>query len=90
MIDGIGLPTVGLGSGWAGLLLVAVLVFRGTLVPRRTLDDVLHDRDEWRAESRIKDTQLSEKDVQLRAVGEVGELSKQILTALARNAKEES
>lgn len=78
-IDGIGLPQVGLGSGWALVAVVVVLIYRGALVPRKTHDDVVHDRDEWRAESRIKDaqisekdTQLSEKDTQLGHLGEVG------------------
>jgi len=33
-----------------------VLIFRGAMVPRRTYDDMVHDRDEWRAAHRISET----------------------------------
>ncbi|WP_243061125.1 hypothetical protein [Nocardioides sp. SR21] len=88
VIDGIGLPQVGLGSGWAVMVLMMVFIMRGTLVPRRTLEDALHDRDEWRAESRIKDAQLAEKDEQLRHMGEVGRTVDQIMRALPGTASE--
>lgn len=77
---------IGAGAGWPLVGLFAWLIFKGHLVPRTTHDDALHDRDEWRAESRIKDAQIDEKDTQLRAVAEVGELSKSILMAV-RNAQ---
>ena len=36
-------------GGAVGLLaIVALMVFRGLLVPRRTYDDLLRDRDYWR------------------------------------------
>lgn len=57
MIEGLPLSTltpIGL------LVLVAVFPYlqmaRGKLVPRSTLDDVIHDRDEWRASHRISET----------------------------------
>lgn len=90
MIDGIGLPQVGLGSGWAGLLVVVIFIIRGALVPRRSLEDVIHDRDEWRAESRIKDAQIAEKNEQLRHMGEVGRTVEAILGALQKNATKEA
>lgn len=90
MIDGIGIPQVGLGTGWALLAVVVIFIMRGSLVPRRALDDVIHDRDEWRAESRIKDAQIAEKDGQLRHMGEVGELQKRILGAIQANASKGS
>lgn len=74
------------GSGWTLASLFLWLFFTGRAVPRSTMDDVIHDRDEWRSESRLKDAQIAEKDTQLRALSEVGELSKSILLAV-RNAQ---
>lgn len=39
-----------------------------------------HDRDEWRAESRIKDTVIADQGEQLRHAAEVGELMKAMVT----------
>lgn len=79
MIDGIPLEQVGIGSGWALAFLFVVLVYRGNLVPRRTYDDKVHEANEWRTESRIKDQQMvkkdeqiAEKDKQLRHLSQVG------------------
>ncbi|WKN47159.1 hypothetical protein [Nocardioides sp. Arc9.136] len=66
------LPQVGVGSGWALVVLFVTAIMRGQLVPRRTHEDAIHDRDEWRAESRLKDAQIVEKDKQLSHMGEVG------------------
>lgn len=37
-----------------------LLILTGRLIPRRTLDDALHDRDEWRAAHRISETSRAE------------------------------
>lgn len=51
---GIGIPVSTLTP--AGLLAVLILLIGlGRLVPRRTMEDVLHDRDEWRAAHRISE-----------------------------------
>lgn len=76
------LPHVGWGSGWAVTLLFVVAILRGDLVPRRTHDDALHDRNEWRGESRIKDQQIHVKDEQLRHLAEVGRTVESIMSAL--------
>lgn len=86
MIDGIGLPQVGLGSGWALVVLVVILILRGDLVPRRTYDDKVHDGNEWRAESRIKDAQLAEKDKQLGHMAEVGRTVDHIMRSMPYTA----
>ena len=75
------------GTGWALVAYCARLVYIGRLVPRSTLDDSNHDRDEWRAESRIKDQQIGEKDTQLRYMAEVGETQKSVLASLQRLAE---
>lgn len=75
------LQTVGIGSGWALVVMYNVLIARGGLhtdrewqqtidTHKRELDDVAHDRDEWRTESRIKDQQLDEQGIQIRAMAE--------------------
>ena len=50
-----------------------ILIFTGLLVPRRNLRDVEHDRDEWRAEGRIKDQHIAElteqNNILLREIG---------------------
>lgn len=89
IIDGIELPQVGLGSGWALLTVVVILILRGQLVPRRTHEDAIHDRDEWRAESRIKDAQIAEKDGQLRELSSVGEAVRAVMRAIQRGPKDE-
>lgn len=63
-LDGVG--TVGT---W---VLLGVAIMRGWVVTARELANVAHDRDEWRTESRLKDAQIAEKDVQLGHLKEVG------------------
>lgn len=69
----------GIGSGWALAAYFMRLVYVGRLVPA-------HDRDEWRAESRIKDTQIAEKDKQLSHMGEVGKTVESTMRALQEAA----
>ena len=70
----------------AVVVLVGWLVVTGKLVPRRTYEDVLHDRDEWRAEGRIKDAELAEKDKQLAHLAEVGHTVEAIMRAVQTEA----
>jgi len=79
-------PQVGVGSGWLFVGMFVWLVYTGKLVPRSTHEDAIHDRNEWRSESRLKDAQIAEKDTQLRHMAEVGKLTESILTAV-RNAQ---
>lgn len=82
-----GLPIAQFSVATAGWLLAALFFLsmqRGRIVPRQSLDDAHHDRDEWRAESRLKDAQIAEKDAQLRSLAEVGETQKAVLHAIAR------
>lgn len=83
MLDGIPWPAFSVAAGgWVIAFACAFGLIRGVLVARKTLEDVIHDRDQWRTESRIKDQQIAEKDLQLRYMGEVGEMQKQVLTSL--------
>lgn len=86
-----GLPVAGItnGVGVVGvILLVGWLVFTGRLVPKRFYDDIVHDRNEALASSRIKDTQIAEKDEQLRHMGEIGHTVEHFLTAFQQAADE--
>jgi hypothetical protein len=80
-------------GGWLLFALTAItllrMVMKGRLVPRQTLEDALHDRDEWRAESRIKDSQLATKDQHLAHLAEVGETQKMILRSLGSPTPQE-
>jgi hypothetical protein len=75
-------------GGWLLFALTVMLLInamlKGKIVPRAALDDALHDRDEWRAESRIKDQQIAIKDQQLGHLAEVGETQKALLTSLGK------
>ena len=76
LLDGVGVIAV--------VLLVFWMIATGRLITRREVEDVKHDRDEWRAESRLKDAQIAEKDRQLEHMGEVGRLVKDIMHSLQR------
>lgn len=92
---------VGPWTGWAAFLSVCWYLIRavqtGEWIPRRTHDRELaqareiaeraqHDAGEWRAEGRIKDAQLAEKDKQLSHMGEVGRTVDAIMRALQEAA----
>ena len=71
------------GIGVVGVVLLLGLGFgTGRLFTKRQYDDVIHDRDEWRAESRIKDAQIAKKDEQLGYMREVGEANRAVLSAI--------
>lgn len=75
-------------AGWVLVAGFVTAMWRGKVVPRSSLDDALHDRDEWRTESRIKDQQISEKDFQLQHLAEVGETQKSVLSSLSQLTKQ--
>ena len=56
MFDGIPWPAVTAGSGgWLLAFFFCFSLIRGKIVPRSALDDVIHDRNEWRASHRISE-----------------------------------
>jgi hypothetical protein len=86
-IEGLPFPSIGLATGWLVALWFVISLLRGKLMTEsahlrevgrleadhiREVERVDHDRQEWRAESRIKDAQLQEKDAQ------IGERDKQL------------
>ena len=59
----------------------------GRLFTKRQYDDVTHDRDEWRTESRIKDAQIAEQNKQLGHMAEVGRTVEQLARGLQQEMK---
>lgn len=68
-------------SAFIGIVVVWAII-SGRLVPRRTFDDQVHEANEWRTESRLKDQQIAEKDTQLRSLAEVARTVDRVLHAL--------
>jgi hypothetical protein len=67
MLDGLGISPATLTPA-ALLAILILLIAVGRLVPRRTLEDIIHDRNEWRAAHRISEQSRME------LAGMVGEL----------------
>lgn len=93
MLDGLPIGLID-GVGTVGVcVLFTWLILSGRLVPRRTYDDAVHEKNEWKAESRIKDAQmakrdeqLGEKDRQLAHLGEVGRTVEALASAIQKAA----
>lgn len=101
-VEGIAVvPTVGLGAGWALLLLGLT---SGRLMTRtaheeqmnavrdtfqRQVDDVIHDRGEWKTQSRITDTTVVELlDQQRGLLTSVANTVAAVMEALKSNSDE--
>ena len=82
---------IGSGSGWVACIVLASLIVRafikGDLYGRPAMEREQHEANEWRTESRIKDQQLLEKDIQLRHMAEVGKTVDAIMRSIHRNAQ---
>lgn len=76
----------------AGVIALLVGLFwmlaSGRLFTRRQYDDKAHEANEWRAESRVKDAQIAEKDEQLRHLAEVGNTVDAVMRAIQRGSKD--
>lgn len=71
------------GIGITGLVVALFwMLSSGRLTTRNVADDIRHDRDEWRTESRIRDQELAEKNRQLDHLAEVGRTVDAIMRAL--------
>lgn len=60
------------------VVLFGVALARGWIYTGPQVREYIHDRDEWRAEARIKDAQIAVKDEQLKQVAEVATIVKQL------------
>lgn len=83
MLEGIAWgQAVGIGSGWAIVVVGVLMIFRGYLVPKRFYDDIVHDRNEALTSNRLKDQHIMEQDRQLGHMAEVGKTMEAILLAV--------
>ncbi|MFF4489403.1 hypothetical protein ACFY0F_23390 [Streptomyces sp. NPDC001544] len=78
-VFGINASDAGLG---ALLTLVVLLILRGGLVPRRTHEDALTDRDNWRSAFLESEAARKVEHEQVEELLEMAKLSGHILTAL--------
>jgi vacuolar-type H+-ATPase subunit D/Vma8 len=81
------LPLAGYSAGWLLVVGVVVAFFRGRIWTDAAYQEKAHEANEWRTESRIKDQQILEKDIQLRHVEEVGRNVLSIMSSIQRNAR---
>ena len=73
------------GAGLGALLtLVVLLILTGRLVPRRTHEDVIADRDNWRQAFLQSEAARKEEHDQTEELLELAKLGGHILTALPR------
>lgn len=83
------LPPLEVLTPAALLGLGVLLILRGYLVPRRYLEDVEHDRDEWRAAHRISETaRQEERDHNAALTRDVAEPLRGFLEGFRRAASE--
>lgn len=82
LFDGVGVVTVVLLVGW--------MVWTGRLVPRRTHEDALHDRDEWRAAHRISEAARVEMSGHFESLLEHARVTEAVLRALPHPDDERS
>lgn len=77
------------GGAVALLALVVLMIFTGRLVPRRTYDDLIQERDTWRtAHTRSEEARQVERD-QTQELLELSRTAGRVLTALPRRPREE-
>lgn len=69
----------GIGSGWALAALAVYALIRGQLVPRKTVEDIIHDRDEWRAAHRISEAARVEGEGHWRTMSETARTLEQFM-----------
>ncbi len=82
MIDGVPAGVLDNISSVALVVLFALALGTGRVFTKRQYDEVVHDRNEWRTESRLKDAQIAEKDRQLSALSEVGRTIEHVMGSL--------
>lgn len=81
--SGIPWPAVTAGSGgWLIAFFFCISIIRGKLVPRSAVDDVIHDRDEWRASHRISEAAREVSAKQVTALLEQGQTTEAFIKSL--------
>lgn len=77
--------------GPSGLLAILILlILTGRLVPRRTMEDALHDRDEWRTAHRISEAARVELAEQVGELLEQGRTTNAFMQAISRVRHEDT
>ena len=69
------------------LFVLAILL--GKLVPRRTMEDVVKDRDEWRASHRISELARTEQQRQVEQLLEHAKTTDAFIRSLPRASRED-
>lgn len=84
-----GLALVAFG-GWSLAAYFGRLVYVGKLVPRSAVEDVIHDRDEWRTAHRISEqARLEEREHSATLVQNVAEPVKGFLEGFRKATRNE-
>ena len=76
------------GIGVVGVVLVvAWMLWTGRLVTRREVDDIAHDRDEWRAAHRISETaRVEEREHNAALIEDIAKPIQEFLRAFRQTA----
>jgi hypothetical protein len=69
--------------------ILILLILTGRLVPRRTMEDAIHDRDEWRAAHRISEQARVELAEQLGELLEHARTTNAFIAAISRVRQED-
>ncbi|MFD7867302.1 hypothetical protein [Streptomyces sp. NPDC059783] len=77
------------GGAVALLVLVVLMVLTGRLVPRRTYDDLLKERDTWQAAHRESEAARTSEREQTQELLELSRTSAHALQALPRMAMDD-
>lgn len=77
------------GGAVALLTLVVLMVLTGKLVPRRTYDDLLKERDTWREAHTVSEAARTSERAQTQELLELSRTSAHALQALPRMGLEE-
>lgn len=100
-LDAIPYEALGIGSGWFLVGVFFLLFMRGRIVPRQTLEDqradyasrledIEHDRDEWRAAHRISEqARLEEREHNSALVHDIAEPVKGFLEGFRKATRSE-
>jgi len=87
-LDGLGIPGFDTLAPSALAGLCVLLIMTGRLIPRRTHEDVVHDRDEWRTAHRISEAARLEGVEHQRAMAETATTMNQLMHELQERLRQ--
>ncbi|HET8588976.1 MAG TPA: hypothetical protein VFM01_05035 [Nakamurella sp.] len=85
MTDAVAWALANLGPG-ALIVLVVLLILSGRLVPRRALQDMINERDDWKAAAQAKDATIAVQARQIDELQEAGRVATAVMQALPKAA----